>query len=603
MFATLPDRRQKLYRKGRIAFALLASVFGGTVTGLCSLFFAASAYNEGLFFTYFANPYILLLNLLPPIILSLLFYLLCNRAACAYLFTNLCTMGLTLVHYFKVAFRGDPLIAEDLTLITESGKMLETYKLYINKRLIAYLVILVLGTLLLALLARGRFRKKRTRLALGVALLLAASALVPAYTSERIYNRQTKNNDLIYEWSESQVFFSKGFVYPFLHSVRYAFHPAPDGYSASEAKAVLAAYTDTEIPKDKRVNIVCVMLEAYSDFSDFDGLTFTEDIYEKYHALCDMGYSGKLVTDIFAGDTRISERQFLTGMPYARLDNFVAPSNSYVWYLRKNGYVTTGSHPCYAWFYNRQNINKNLGFESYLFSENYYKELTGGDITYDARLFPAMRDLYLARDKETPYFSFSITYQGHGPYESATAYFDAPYVQRNAGVTDADETILNNYLQSIKGTTEQLYTFAGEMLATKEPLVLVFFGDHKPWMGVGNSTYNAYGIPLDLSTEAGFLNYYSTEYLILANDAAKVLTGSDFRGEGETLSVSFLMNKVFELCGYKGNAYMQCTSDILKKEPVIHRTDSLTDGDKALYDRISYYYRKNFLYESYEKEK
>lgn len=597
MFAAKTDRREKLYRKRRIAFALFASIFGGIVTGLCSLFFAAGIHNDALFASYLAHPYLSLLNMAPPVLLALLFYLVCNRAAWSFILTNFFVMVPTMVHYYKVAFRGDPLIAEDLSLITESGKMLETYKLYINKRILVYLAILVLGTLLLALLARGRFRRRWPRFTASLALLLACTTLAPVYASNKIYDQKTQNNDLIYEWSESQVYFSKGFVYPFLHSVKYAFHPAPDGYSATEAEKLLSAYTYAEIPEDKKVNIVCVMLEAYCDFSRFGELTFTEDIYEKYHELQKMGYSGRLITDIFAGDTRISEREFLTGMPYARLDNFVAPSNSYVWYLRENGYVTTGSHPCYAWFYNRQNINKNLGFESYLFSENYYKGLTGGDITYDARFFPAMRDLYLARDKDTPYFSFSITYQGHGPYESATAYFDSPYVERNAGVTDADETVLNNYLNSIKATTNHLYTFANEMLATEEPLVLVFFGDHKPWMGNGGSVYGAYGISVDQSTEEGFLNYYGTEYLILANDAAKTLTGNDFRGEGKTVSVSFLLAKVFELCGYKGDAFMQLSRDIMHHSPVIHRTSDLSAGEKQEFDFASYYYRKNFLYD------
>lgn len=596
MFAANTDRREKYYRPGRVCFALLASLFGGIVCGICSLYFATGTYSIEMFLSYLQNPYILLLNMAPPILLSLLFYLLCNRAVWSYLLTNLCVMAPTLAHYYKMAFRGDTLLAEDLTLITESGKMLETYKLFLDKRIVAYSIVLVLGMLLLALLARGRFRRKAPRLCTALLLALACGALTPFYTSDKIYDQKTANTALINQWSETQQYISKGFVYPFLHSVKSAFHPAPSGYDADAAAEALAAYTYESIPEDQKVNIVCVMLEAYTDFSRFDALTFTEDIYEKYHELETMGYSGNLITDIFAGDTRISEREFLTGLPYARLDNFVANSNSFVWYLRQNGYTTEGSHPCYAWFYNRQNINQKLGFENYYFSENYYKERTGGDITYDARLFPMMRDLYLARDKSKPYFSYSITYQGHGPYEAGTAYFETPYVQ-STDVSTADENILNNYLYSIQGTTEQLYTFANEMLATDEPLVLVFFGDHKPWLGNNGSVYSAYGINIDTSTEEGFLNYYSTRYLILANDAAKEICNNDFTGEGETISVSFLMNKVFALCGYKGDAYMQLTRDIASRTPIIHRTDAMTEGDKKLYDCISYYYRKNFMYD------
>ncbi|MBQ8836266.1 MAG: sulfatase-like hydrolase/transferase [Clostridia bacterium] len=595
MFATPPDKREKYHSRGKVLFAFLSALFGGLVTGLCSMYFATSRFSIEMFLSYFTNPYITLLNLLPPVILSAVFYLLSNRAYLSFIFTNIAIIVPTLINYFKIALRGDCFIAEDIALAGEAGTMLQNYSLFIDKRIAIYIGILAVGIAMLAALARGRFKRKAARIVTAVLLLAASAFLTPLYTSDNIYDTKTQNNGLINQWSDSQKYMSKGFVYPFLHSVKDAFHKAPSGYSESESESVLAAYQDEVIPDDKKVNIVCVMLEAYNDFSRFDELTFTEDIYAKYRELESMGYSGTLVTDIFAGDTRISERQFLTGLPYVRMDNFTAPANSYVWYLQKNGYVTTGSHPCYAWFYNRENINKNLGFESYLFSENYYKERTGSDITWDSALFPMMKELYDNRDTSKPYFSFSITYQGHGPYDSAAANFETPFVE-SSHVSEEDKNILNNYLSAQKSTTEYLYNFATEMLATSEPLVLVFFGDHKPWMGNGGTVYSSYGINIDTSTEEGFLNYYSTRYLILANDAAKKVTGNKFVGEGETVSVTFLMNKVFELCGYKGNAYMQFTNDIMKEEPVIHRT-SLGDSEtSALYDRVSYYYRKNFVY-------
>lgn len=587
--------RKKQTAWWRVLLALIFSLAGGVAAGVCSLYFATGSFGEEMFFSYLANPYITVLNLLPPVLLSLLLFLLLNRAIWSLIGTHLVTMGLTIVHYYKMTFRGDALIAEDLMLVTESGKMLETYELFVDEYMLSYLLLLGVGILLAAIAFRGRFRRLFPRLGAAVALCLACMLLIPAYTSEAYYNEKTANNGEINPWSDTQVYVSKGFVYPFLHTVPAAFHPAPDGYDASAAAAVLEAYTDAPIEADKAVNIVSVMLEAYNDFSRFDELTFVNDVYGKYRELEAMGYSGTLITDIFAGDTRISERQFLTGLPYSRLDNFISESNSYVWYLRANGYTVEGSHPCYAWFYNRQNINKKLGFENYFFSENYYKPITGGDITYDARLFPLMREIYETRDRSKPYFSFSITYQGHGPYEDTNRYFAEPYVA-NPGVTPAEETILNNYLNSQKETTEMLYAFAMDMLATEEPLVLVFFGDHKPWMGNNGSVYGAYGINMDTSTADGFENYYGTRYLILANDAAKAVTGNTFSGEGETISAAFLMNKVFELCGYNGSAYMQYTTDLAQKYPVIHRTDLLEEPEKQTFDCVSYYYRKNFLY-------
>lgn len=595
MFAWKTDRKEKYRTKWRIAAALTGSVLGGALVGVCSLVFTQSDLGRAMFLSYFKNPYILLLNLLFPVLLSLLFYLLTNRAVCAFLLTNLVVMVPAFINYYKIALRGDAFIFEDMSLIGESKKMLETYKLFWNDRIAAYLAALVVCTLIIALVFRGRFRRVWPRLVAALVLVAASCCLAPLYTSEDIYNVKTANNDLINPYNDTQRYVSKGFVYSFLHTARDAFHPAPDGYDGDEAGAALAAFTDEVIPKERKVNLVCVMLEAYNDFSRFEELTFSRDVYGKYRELEGMGYSGTLITDVFAGDTRISEREFLTGLPYSRLDNFVSPANSYVWYLKQNGYFTTGAHPCYAWFYNRQNINKNLGFDEYLFSENYFAERTGGNITYDARFFPMLYELYTTRDKSKPYFNYSITYQCHGPYESKTAYFDSPYVE-SKGLSPEAETIFNNYLNAQRETTELLYKFAMDMLATDEPLVLVFFGDHKPWLGNADSVYHELGINIDTATEEGFLNYYSTRYLIIANDAAKKACGNDFSGEGETVSVSMLMNKVFELCGFRGNAYMQLVSEQMKKTPIIHRTADLRSDALRGYDDVTYYYRKNFAY-------
>ncbi len=58
------------------------------------------------------------------------------------------------------------------------------------------------------------------------------------------------------------------------------------------------------------------MLEAYSDFTRFDGLTFTEDPYAFWHELQEECYSGYLVDDVFAGGTISTERSYLTGYEF-----------------------------------------------------------------------------------------------------------------------------------------------------------------------------------------------------------------------------------------------------------------------------------------------
>ena len=103
-------------------------------------------------------------------------------------------------------------------------------------------------------------------------------------------------------------------------------------------------------------------------------------------------------------------------------------------------------------------------------------------------------------------------------------------------------------------------------------MVLVVFGDHKPWLGYSNSAYQELGVNLELSSEEGFYNYYATRYLIWANDAAEKSLGGSFTGEGPDVSSCFLMNLLFDQLGWKGNAWTQATGPPRTTTPTTNNT-------------------------------
>ncbi|MFQ8758872.1 MAG: hypothetical protein ACLSAF_04890 [Intestinimonas sp.] len=61
-----------------------------------------------------------------------------------------------------------------------------------------------------------------------------------------------ENCALINRWSATQVYTSKGFVYPFLYSVKSASDAPPDGYDEKRAQSILSAYEDADIPEEQR---------------------------------------------------------------------------------------------------------------------------------------------------------------------------------------------------------------------------------------------------------------------------------------------------------------------------------------------------------------
>lgn len=599
----MKDLYKKLSRSRILTAVLLIAASIGL--GVLSLKFAAVLRADEMFDSYFENHWIAFLNLLPCVWLTLTLWFATQRAALAFALSSLTVMGFTIASWFKLQFRNDPLFFEDILLIKEAGNMSERYQLFMTKSMLAALVILVAAVVFLAFFARARL-PWQARIAGVLALLLCILPMKWLYTNEEIYNTKTENYDLINRWSTTQLYVSKGFVYPFLYSVQSAIDTPPEGYDEDEAAAILAQYKDADIPENEKVDILGVMLEGYADFSVYDQIEFNVDPYEEYHKLEAEGISGDLLTNIFAGGTIDTERCFLTG--YANLGSFRSPTNSYVRYLADQGYTVTGSHPSYDWFYNRVNINANLGFESYNFLENHYGELANGEIAMDRILFPELVRLHEQHKAESdkPYFSFSVTYQGHGPYTTDKNDYGVDYVK--PGIYSAEsQNILNNYFGSIADTNTHLKEFFDHYRASEDPTVIVLFGDHKPWLGDNSSVYAELGIDLNYTDpEEGFRNYYGTRYLIWANDAAKQTLGNTFAGEGRALGPYFLMDQLFRECGWEGPAYMQavraCSSEVpvlsvsglYMKDGVV--TDDLGDAAELVrqFRELEYYERKHF---------
>jgi len=553
---------------------LLWAALSGTGIGLLSLLYAIGLYSWDILWSYFRHPLILALNVLPVMALCLLLYCLYGRALPAYATTAVIVLGFTLGDFYLLKFRDDPLMFQDVLNLKEALAISarQNYDLTPDARMVFGLLCIAAGGVFLAFFARGRIEVPFPNRAAWA--LLPGAALVGLYllcANRTVYDTKTDNFDAINRWSSTQVYISKGFVYPFLHSVTADRMEKPEGYHAADAKALLEPYEDTDIPMGKRASVVTIQLEAFADFSDsgVEGVDW-EKAYETWHGITAEGYHGRLIDNIFAGGTINTERAFLTG--FAELINFRKPVNSYAWYFGDQGYTVLGSHPCYQWFYNRENVNQYLGIPTYYYLENRYLELSGG-ISEDHDLLPDIFQLWQEAAAEGgPVFSFNVTYQGHGPYDTEKNTWDG--VAYTDGRYSAETTnIVDNYLASVQDTAECLRDLLDRFAAAKEPVVVVIYGDHRPWLGNGSSAYHELGVDLDISGDAGLYNKYSTDYVVWANDAAKRATGGGFVGHGPDLSPNFLMNEVFSLCGWTGNAYMQAADAIRETLPVVTTID------------------------------
>lgn len=564
-------------------FQILVLICASVCVGILSLALGIGSFGMPMFLSYFKIPLLVILNIAPIVFLTLLCYAFIGSAWISFLLPSLIVFAGSFTNYFKLIFRDDPLYFEDIKLITESVNITRNYNLYFAPRLAFMLLCILLGTAVIYFMCPGRLRGFKVRTACAVLLVALGTWLFPKYyLSDSVYLK-TANNDLINIWSDTQRYVSRGFVYPFFNSITKMRDPAPDGYSKDSAKALLAQYSDDDIPEDKKANVIGVMLEAFCDLSSFDTLEINPDVYEIWHELEENSYSGQLLTNIFAGGTIDTERCFITG--FSSLGSFRTQSWSYARYFKEQGYRVEGMHPGYEWFYNRLNVNQNLGFDDYFFTENYFQSIYDNNVAPDNVLFPEIVKRYEMYKDEAPYFNFSVSYQNHGPYETGRLYYGDGHIL-NDDISQDSRDILNNYLGGVKDTQKELKKMLDTLDEDDEPIFVVIFGDHKPWLGDDNSVYKELGMDILGDSDEAFVNYYSTPYIIWANKAAKEQFDSDFKGEGELISPCYLMNELFDLVGWDGPSYCKMTGELKKTLPVVHTSGRFME-DGALVSEIS----------------
>lgn len=587
--------------------ALLLACAAGI--GYTTLKFAYALYPSEVFAGYFQVDNLVLWNILPAVWLVFFLFALFGRAWIAFLIGGGSVLVLSLGNFFKLLYRDDPLIFEDLLILREAGLMAtgDYYAIFIDNRIALAIACVVAATLGLLIFARGAVKNWKARVALLLVAAISGTMLLNFCCDKTRYN-SVENYEHLNRWNQTQQYISRGCLYPFVYSIGETLFAVPDGYTKGQAEKLLSEYTDADIPEDKKVNFITIMREAYVDFSKFGVEGLTEDCYQYYHELQAESYTGTLLTNIFAGGTIDSERSFLNGL--GDHHSFRTYTNSYLWYLKDQGYTVEGSHPYYSWFYDRDNINTYIGFDNYRFLDGDYEKYLQWQYVSDRDLFSEIYNDYV-KNKESgkPYFSFSLNMQSHGPYYTTVftghkEYFSGDYTE---GCINA----MKNYLYSIMSGDEQLKIMIDQLRTDEEPVVLVMFGDHLPWMGDGNVFYEELGIDVDINDRESFRTRFETEYLIWANDAAKEILGNDFVGEGPTVSPHYLMNLVFEQCGFEGPAYMQAMSDIMETLNVVTSNNFLMVGETLVaenelskeqeelyrqYLYLQHYWRNEFQY-------
>lgn len=549
-----------------------------------------------------AQPLLIVLNAMPIGLLLLAFTCLFRNVFFSGALVNFAVCALSIANRIKIEVRDEPVFPRDFALLKEVGSAMGSYDIRYPGMVIAVVVLFSLALVVLGVFAGcGPFPAAKLRGWLGSLLGAAASLLVLAaliltvYASNDLYNSFQVSN----AYYIPSVFNELGFPYCFCHQFTTYPIDRPEGFSKAEAAAW---ETGSQPGQGKSVNVVMVMNEAFSDIADNAAFAYTEenDPLPNLHALQNDPHaiSGHVVVPGFAGGTANTEFDVLTGMQTNALSATTTSAfrvvnrnlDSLFRVFAADGYHTSFFHPGDDWFYNRENVYRWLGAEETVFADQMENlEYKGRWVTDDY-----MADLIEREFEETvasggTLFHYTTTIQNHMSYtiDKYGEGYDFPDVPLNLPVSEPVETLLKVYMEGARDADAMLGRLWNDFAARNEPVVLVFFGDHLPYLGDNQLGYTELG--MTQAADWSSLLSYETPYIIWANDAAaeeldwaSAVKALDLPEDG-TLSAAFLGAAVLELTGRgEESPWFSFLNELRRAVPVVQKGTYLLNGNALL---------------------
>lgn len=561
--------------KKMIRNTYILQIIPAAILTLVCLFIASYGYSENIFSSYFKDVRVLAMNFVPVYLILVIISLVVKSVPIGFGITSIFMVAMAYTHEKKVIYRSEPLMLSDLKLVREAMSMSKSYNVAPDRLSLIAIGIVVILLIVLIFLCRNLHWNFRW-IGFAIYTMCLVVFINTLAFDDKLYFDIGKESSGLNMWVYLESYEAKGIVYPFLHSIKTSKNYKYKAYDKKRAEELLSKYEYKNIPDDKKVDIILLQLESFKDFYMYrnDALQFNYDPYDYFHKLQSESITGSLMVNTFGGGTFITETNVATGNRNNPIYN--VNKNSYIWYLKSQGYKAIGTHPNVGTFYNRVNAYKHLGFDEFHDMENTYKEVSD-EILFDRDYFP-----YIIKDHDDaegqPYVSLNVSYQGHGPYNREVCP-DNPGLKWNDSYDVGNYNYFNNYLNLIHDTNYKLKMLVDNFEKSDRPIVLVFWGDHSPSMGEGNSIFKMFNINCDMATPDGLYNIYATPYVIWANSKAKELTGNSFVGEGPTMEPAFLMNYLFRQLGYEGDEYNQFLTDFTQDVTVIKQNLTLYKGE------------------------
>jgi len=479
---------------------------------------------------------------------------------------------LELLNKYKMKFLEDPIFPWDLMLYNQVINLFPQLYKALNPLLI--LPLILVPVLVVFLIKKmPSFKISYTfRIISGVLALLLLVG-ISFYRSTPMQKVFTKFNIVNKTWNQNENYQFNGLLLSFLMNVQSAVVLAPSEYSEEKMNSIIssiqqkypAVATVSNTDQKVKPNVIFVMNEAFWDPTLLKNVSYSQDPMSTVRALQLAGNGGWVISPEYGGGTANVEFEALTGfsmnfvpsgsVPYQQYITRPTPSLASI--FAKEGYETIAIHPNDKWFWNRDVVYENLGFDKFISIEQFNNPSKAKRGTYVDDVEVTKSIIEQTEKSDEPVFIYAVTIQNHGTYYYPKERPEYP-IDVKGNFSDEVKEQLHVYSNGVLDGDTELKKLIDYYKNADEPTIIVFFGDHLPYLGTAYDETGYYSSTSGLERNKSMSR---TPLVIWNNFGKKVDLPQD------TISTSFLGTYIFDLAGVNTPLYYKFLEDFRSKLP------------------------------------
>lgn len=477
--------------------------------------------------------------------------------------SSLILIFISFINKIKQEVRGDSLYPWDFFLVNETVGIIKSNIQFISVSNITLFLIIIIGVISLFILIYFSYNMiksyspKITPFISNAVLVVLIILFIANYNDSKLKNPIEKYDET-------------GLLYGiFINSLYYFnMHGSSSDYNEEKINSIIKGTEIILADKKNEIkpNIIMIMSEAFWDIKKLeqDGkVKMNLDTLPFFRKLTEESITGELMVPVYGGATANTEFEVLTGLSTKFLVPGIIPYTTYIdkpieslaSVFSNQGYTSTAIHSYHNWFYNRNKVYRNLGFDKFISMEFFGNSKQIGAFLDDRDLFDKV--LEEIKNTSAPNFIYAITMLNHGGYPENR--FKDYKVQVGGDISPESKSILRTYAETQTLVDSSLNHLVDELKKLAEPTIVVFFGDHLPMLGDEFKVYKETGY-YD-SDNVGFVDeskMYTVPYLIWDNYSKK-------NNEKYDMSSNFLGGYLLNYAGFEGNVIFNHNNFLLEQ--------------------------------------